>query len=131
MKGEVGSLLHQKFESVLVDRCQLTVRLGHGSGTARSFIDQRHLSQKIIDSNRFNHPFMNDYVNFPFEDDIHLVAWFAFLENCVTGFIGDEELGVPKKMAELHGDYSYAHHDKFQVAFWEGSGGSGAALIEL
>ena len=60
---------------------------------------------------------MNDYVHFSFEDNIHLVARFAFLENCVTGFIGNEVLGIPKKMAELHGDYCYAHHDKFQVGF--------------
>src|SRR2546425_13342170 len=60
---------------------------------------------------------MNDYVHFSCKDNIHLVARFAFLENCITGFIGDEELGIPKKMAELHSDYSYAHHDKFQVGF--------------
>jgi len=64
---------------------------------------------------------MNDYVHFSFEDNIHLVARFAFLENCVTGFIGNEVLGIPKKMAELHGDYCYAHHDKFQVGFWRES----------
>jgi len=103
VQGEVGSLLHQKLKPVLVDGCQPAVCLGHGCGTARPFIDQRHLSQKIIDSNRFDHLVMNDYVHFPFEDNVHLVAWIAFLENCVTGFIGDEELGIPKKMAELHG----------------------------
>src|SRR5688572_3699636 len=113
----MGSLLHQKLKPVLVDGCQLTVRLGHGRCTARSFIDQRHLSQKIIDSNRFNHFVMDDYLHFSFEDYIHLVARVAFLEDGVTSLKGNEELGIPKKMAELHGAYSYAHHAKFQVGF--------------
>src|SRR6266511_1980483 len=64
---------------------------------------------------------MNDYVHFTREDNIHLVARFAFLENCVTGFKWDEELGISKKMAELHADYSYAQYDKFQVGFWRES----------
>src|SRR5436309_6599842 len=118
VKGEVRRLLHQKLEAVLVNGCQFTVRLGYGCGAAGSFIDQRHLSQKIIDANRFNHIVMKDYVHFPFEDNIHLVACVAFLENCVTGLKGDEELGIPKKMAELHAEYSYARRDKFQVGFW-------------
>jgi len=122
VKGEVRRLLHQKLEAVLVNGCQFTVRLGYGCGAAGSFIDQRHLSQKIIDANRFNQIVMNDYVHFPFEDNIHLVAWVAFLENCVTGLKGDEELGIPKKMAELHGDHFYAHRDKFQAGFWRESG---------
>jgi hypothetical protein len=121
VKGEVGSLLHQELKPVLIDGCQSTVRLGHGRGAARPFIDQRHLSQKIIYSNRFNHLVMNNYVHFPFKDNIHLVPWLAFLENCVPGFERDEELGIPKQMAELHGDYSYAQQGKFQAGFWRRS----------
>ncbi len=65
---------------------------------------------------------MGDYVHFAFEDNIHLVARFAFLENCVTGLKGNEELGIPKKVAELHGGDSEARHDKFQVGFPRESG---------
>jgi len=74
---------------------------------------------------------MCDYVHFSFEDYIHFVTWFAFLENCVTGFKGDEVIGIPKKMTELHGDYLDAHHDEYQVGFWRESGASSTATNEM
>jgi len=122
VKGEVGSLLHQKLKAVLVNGRELTVRPGHCCRASGSFIDQRHLSQKTINANRFNNLVMHDYVHLSFEDYIHLVTRLAFLENGVTGFKRDEELGIPKKMAELHGDYSEEHDDKFQAGFWRESG---------
>ncbi len=121
---EVGSLLHQKLKAVLVNGRELTVRPGHGCGAPGPFIDQRHLSQKIIDADCFNHLVMDEYIHFSFEDYIHLVTRFAFLENYVTSLKRDEELRIPKKMAELHGVYSYAQQDKFQVGFRRESGAS-------
>ena len=103
MESEVGCLLDEELEPLFINRRELAVRFGHSGRAAWQGIDQRHLPQKIIDSNCLDHFAMNINIHFSFENDKHLIGGISVLENGVTRLERDEELGVPEEMAELHG----------------------------
>ena len=110
-------LLNQELKPVLIDRRQFAVRLGNRRRAPGPGVNERHLSQKIIHPDRFHDFVVNDDSHFAFEHHIHLVPGFAFLENDITRFVGDIELGIPEEMTQLHStDYDRAH-EKIQAGF--------------
>ena len=95
VQREVGRLLHEEEEALLVDGGDFHVGLGHGRGEARLLVDQGHLPEDPARADALDELALDREIDLSFHDGVHEVAGVAFPENrrarrkglCIAGVL--------------------------------------------
>ena len=102
MRRKMRRLLNEKMKPAPVDLRQLRRRLGYDVGRARTVINQCHLAYERARPGSLEDKIAEENIDFPFQQNVHLVALLAFPEKEIAGRKLYRVTILTKKICRIH-----------------------------
>src|SRR5215831_558309 len=102
MRRKMRRLLNEKVKTAPVDLRQLRRRLRYDVGSARTVVNQCHLTKECARGRSLEDKIAKENIGFPLQQDVHLVAFLPFLEQEIARSKLHRVTVLTKKLCRIH-----------------------------
>src|SRR5262249_10011293 len=102
MRRKMRRLLNEKVKPAPVNLCQPCRRLRYDVGRARTVVNQCHLTKECARGRSLEDKITKENIDFPLQQDVHLVAFLPFLEQEIARSKLDRVTVLTEKLCRIH-----------------------------